>query len=325
MNWSIFTEDWRLKLLALGLAVLMLGAVAFSQNPPTSGTATVALTYANIPANLILVNPPSTVTVTYTGVADVIKKVTPDNLLATVDLSKAKPGTNVQMNVAARSTLGNEVTASANPITVTIDTYAQNVPLQVQVNARAAGGWSITKQIAECPSSPCTVHFSGPSSWTTNLTASVTYPGGVNLGSIDSPNQRIDLQNINGRLDLTTSRTEPPAALDITTASIHIEAVPGSNSSTVTLLDGGWSHGPAPGYRVTEIDVSPNPIVVTGDPTVLGRLRNITLPALDLTGRTSTVTFQVAIPYPDGVSGTVANAQVKYVISPTPQVSPTPT
>lgn len=324
MSWSIVTADWRLKLLALGLAVLMLGAVAFSQNPPTSGTSTVPLTYANIPSNLILINPPPSVTVTYTGVADVIKNVSSSNLLAIVDVAKAKPGSNVQLNVAARSTLGNEVSASAPPITVPIiDTYAQNVPLQVQVNARPAGGWSITKQVAECPNSPCIVHFSGPASWTKNLTASVTYPGGVNLGSIDSPNQQINLQNINGHLDLTTSKTEPPASLDITLASIHIEAVPGSNSSTVTLLDGGWNHGPAPGYRVTEIDVSPNPIVVTGDPTALGRLRNITLPALDLTGRTSTVTFQVAIPYPDGVSGTVANAQVKYVISPIPQVSPT--
>ena len=33
MSWV--TESWRLKLLAIGLSVLMLGAVAFAQNPPT--------------------------------------------------------------------------------------------------------------------------------------------------------------------------------------------------------------------------------------------------------------------------------------------------
>lgn len=324
MNWSIVTEDWRLKLLALGLAVLMLTAVAFSQNPPTSGTATVGLTYANIPSNLILVNPPTSVTVTYIGVADVIKSVNSNNLLATVDVSKAKPGTNV-LNVVAKSTLGREVSASAPPVNVAIDTYAQNVPLQVQVNARAAAGWSITKQISECPSSPCVVHFSGPSSWTKNLSAYVSYTGQVNLSSIDSPNQPILLQNIaSQRLDLTPCKTDPCATLDITLASIHIEAVPGSNSSSVTLLAGGWTRGPAPGYRVTEIDITPNPVVVTGDPTTLGRLRNITLPPVDLSGRTSTTTFQVAIPYPDGVTGSVANASIKYVIAPNPNVSPAP-
>lgn len=323
MSWSIVTQNWRLKLLALGLAVLMLAAVAFSQNPPTSGTATVGLTYANIPSNLILVNPPSTVTVTYTAVADVIKNVNANNLLATVDVSKAKPGTN-SLNVVAKSTIGNEVSASAAPINVTIDTYAQNVPLQVQVNARAAPGWSITKQISECPGSPCVVHFSGPTSWTKNLTAFVSYPGQVGLGSIDSPNQPIVLQNVNGRLDLTTCKTDPCAALDNTLASIHIEAVPGSNSSTITLLDAPPSHGPAAGYRITEIDITPNTVVVTGDPAALGRLRNITLPPVDLTGRTSTATFQVAIPYPDGVTGNVANASIKYVIAPNPNVSPSP-
>ena len=43
MSWGLITDDWRIKLLALGLAVLMLGAVAFSQNPPTTGNLTVGL------------------------------------------------------------------------------------------------------------------------------------------------------------------------------------------------------------------------------------------------------------------------------------------
>jgi len=48
MSW--ITEDWRLKLLALGLAVVMLGAVAFSQNPPTIKTLSVPLNY-RLPPN----------------------------------------------------------------------------------------------------------------------------------------------------------------------------------------------------------------------------------------------------------------------------------
>ena len=47
MSWV--TESWRLKLLAIGLSVLMLGAVAFAQNPPTFKTLTVSITYAPIP------------------------------------------------------------------------------------------------------------------------------------------------------------------------------------------------------------------------------------------------------------------------------------
>lgn len=324
MNWGIVTQDWRLKLAALGLAILMLGAVAFSQNPPTTGSVTIPLTY-DIPPTLILINPPSTVTVTYSGPADVVKNVKASNLQATVDVTHAKPGTNVQLNVVARSTINELIVQNPPPINVTIDTYAQNVPLQVQVSASAAAGWSISKQVAECPGTPCVVHFNGPTSWTKNLTAFAAYPGRVNLSSIDSPNQPIQLQNLDGSLNLSPCRTEPCATLDTGFASIHIEAVPGSNSSTVTLLDSPPSHPPANGYRITAVTITPNTVVITGDPSTLGRIRTITLTAVDLTGRTSDWTVLVAIPYPDGVSGSVANASVKYSISPNPNVSPSPT
>jgi len=60
---NLITDDWRLKLLAIGLAVLMLGAVAFSQNPPTTKSFTVPISY-QVGADLVLINPPFTTTVT---------------------------------------------------------------------------------------------------------------------------------------------------------------------------------------------------------------------------------------------------------------------
>lgn len=324
MSWGLITEDWRLKLLALGLAVLMLGAVAFSQNPPTTGSKQVPLAYVNIPPNLILISPPSQTTLSYFGVADVIKNVKVENLSATVDVSHAKPGSRVALNVKGSSTIGDLRVQNPSPINVDIDNYTINRPIQVQVSARAGTGWSITKTAAQCPGTPCTVNFSGPESWTKNMTAVVTYPTPVNVGTTDSPNQRIQLFNSNGGVDLAC-RTDPCATLDPLTANIHIEAVAGSNSSTVPLLDAPPSHGPANGYRVTAIDISPNTVIISGDPTALGRIRSITLPAVDLSGRTSTYTAQVSIPYPADVTGNVAIASVKYTIAPNPNVtSPSP-
>lgn len=325
MSWRIITDDWRLKLLAVGLAVLMLGAVAFSQNPPTTGSQTIQLGYVNVPGNLIVLNPPSSVPVTYTGTADEIQKAKNCSCFtATVDVSHARPGANVQLDIAAKSTIADLNVQNPFPITVTIDTYVQGKDLPVQVSAHAAAGWSITKTAAACPNTPCVVHFSGPASWLKNMSATVTYPSAVNLGSIDSPNQPVQLTNTNGLVDLTTCRTDPCAALDTLTASIHIEAVQGSNSSTVALLDSPPSHPPANGYRITAITITPNIVTITGDPTTIGRVRNITLPAIDLTGRTSDATFPIPIPYPDGVSGSVSTAVIKYSISPNPAVSPTP-
>jgi hypothetical protein len=227
--------------------------------------------------------------------------------------------------VVARSTITDLSVQNPPPINVAIDQYVQGKDLPVQVSARAAPGWSITKTAASCPNTPCVVRFSGPSTWLKNMTATVTYPAVVNLSSIDSPNQPIQLTNSNGLVDLNTCRTEPCATLDTLSASIHVEAVPGSNFSSIVLLDSPPSHPPANGYRVTAVTITPNTVTITGDPTTIGKYRSLTLPALDLTGRTTDASFQVAIPYPDGVSGSVATAMIKYSISPNPAVSPTPT
>lgn len=325
MSWRIVTDDWRLKLLAVGLAVLMLGAVAFSQNPPTTDSKTVQLGYGTVPSNLILLNPPPSTTVIYSGTADDIQRAkTCSCFTATVDMSHAKVGSNI-LPVVASSTIKDLNITNPAPIQVSIDQYVQNKDVQVQVSAHAAAGWSITKTASSCPNTPCVVHFSGPAGWLKNMSATVTYPGAVNLSSIDFPNQTVQLTNINGLVDLNTCRTQPCATLDTLTASIHVEAIPGSNSSTIVLLDSPPSHGPANGYRITAVTITPNTVTITGDPTTIGRFRSITLPAVDLTGKTSDYTTQISIPYPDGVSGPVATATIKYSISPNPAVSPTPT
>jgi len=313
---SLITDDWRLKLLAVGLAVLMLGAVAFSQNPPTSNSKTVGLSYQLAP-NLVLINPPASTTVTYTGLSDVIGRVTASNLTATVD-APTHPGAAVKLNVTATSTILNVKVQNPAPIVVTVENlFVKDLP--VSVIARPAAGFSITKAIPN----PAVVHFSGPESWETNLTASVTFPGTVSVtGSIDSPNQTVQLQNSNGLLNLTLVRTLPVASLDVSAVSIHIEAAAGSTSSTVPLVDAPYINSPAPGYHVVGITITPGTVVITGDAAALGRIQRIYLTAIDLSGKTSNYTAQVQIPYPANVNGTVQIATIVYQIAADPAVSP---
>jgi hypothetical protein len=330
VSWTLITEDWRVKLLALGLAFVMLGAVALSQNPPTSGTVKVPVTYS-VGANVVLINPPASVPVTYNGLADVIKNVSASNLVANVDATHVKPGPAVKVSVVAKSTITTGIVNIVQPAPINVKVDARTgVDLPVAVVAQPLPGWSIdsTKTYASCPGAqkpnPCTVHFDGPASWEKGLVAYVTYPNAVGLTKIEAPSYPILLRNDNGVLDLGDIPTTPTSGLDIATASMHIEAVAGSTSVTVPLLAGQWSHGPAPGYRVSDDPVSPNPVVVSGDPVTLGRIHNIQLPPVDLTGKTSDATFQVQITYPPGTSGTVQTATVKYVIVPNPGVSPSP-
>ncbi len=322
MSWGLVTHEWRFKLLAVGLAVLMLGAVAFSQNPLTHEALSVPLVYIKEPASIILINPPGNQTVNISGLADAISAASSRNVIATVDLSRAQAGPAVRMNISVSAPPGVSV-QSLPPITLNIDTR-QGKDVPVTVNARPAAGWTITRHDAICgaQSSSCTVHFDGPASWQTNLQAFVDFPGQVNVSSIDSSNWQVRLQNSNGPIDLSSCRTTPCAALDTTTVAVHITAVPGLTSTTVALVDAAPSHPPASGYRITNVTITPNTVIISGDPVALGKIRNIMLSALDLSGRTSDATFQVQITYPAGINSDTQVATIKYSISPNPAVSP---
>jgi len=320
---TLITNEWRLKLLAFALAVLMLGAVAFSQNPPTTRSITVGLNYV-VEDGLILINPPLKTTVVYSGLADVIARVDSSNLVATVNATNVDPGPAVKLNINVQATDRRVAVAQPAPIVVNIDAL-QVKELPVQVGVRAASGWSVTKAIARCPGSPtpdpCKARFSGPASWENNLTATATLPGLVNVNTVDSPNQKIQLGNSSGALDLATVPTRPIAFLDVTSVNLHVEATPGVTSSTVPLVDAQPSHGPAPGYRITGVTITPLTTVITGDQTALTRLRFITLPAIDLSGATSDFTTSVPVNYPGGVTGSVENATIKYTIARNPNVA----
>jgi YbbR domain-containing protein len=328
---SWITESWRLKLLALGLSVLMLGAVAFAQNPPTSKTLTVPIVYqGTIPSSLVLINPPTKTSARVTGLADTLTTVSASNVTASFDLSKATAGPSVKVNLIVKPTiLGVTV---ENPIVPTILHIDRLVSIKLTVVARTprvTPGWQVTKSVTSCAGvSPCIVTFTGPQSWEadpqsgkTNLTAYSDFPSLVENGSQDVGNIPIVLVQNGSNLDLTTF-TVPQISLDVTSVTLHIEAKTGTSSRQVVLIDSLPSHYPPTGYRLTSVTINPITVVISGPPDVLGKITTLSLPALDLSGHTSDVIFRVTIPYPNGVTGSVLVARVTCSISANPSTQP---
>ena len=111
--------DWKLKLLALGLAAVLLFAVAYSQYPIQTVTVDAKINYNNAPPVGLVVNgPPATTRVTISGLGSDVRSaiVTVD-----VDLSKLKEGTAVAVTPVAH-VLGQGVSVGAvTPITLKAD------------------------------------------------------------------------------------------------------------------------------------------------------------------------------------------------------------
>jgi YbbR domain-containing protein len=193
------------------------------------------------------------------------------------------------------------------------------------VNTHAASGWTVDKAIALCPPnpSPCKVHFSGPASWESGISAVVNYTPAVNFNSQDSQNWPVVLSNNNGAVKLSQA-TYPPLSLDFYNVAVHVEAHQGSTFKTIALVASSPSQPPPPQYHITGVTISPSTVNISGDPAVLGNIQFITLPAIDLSGARSTTKVTVTITYPDNVTGTVATASITYTIQPNATPTPSP-
>jgi hypothetical protein len=325
VNLSLLTEDWRLKLLALGLAVLMLGAVAFSQNPPKEVVLKDVSIGYTVGPDIVVIDPPTKTNVTVKGLADALLTVNSRNVAASFDLTKVTPGPNTHVNLVVRPLIANvTVVNPVVPYVLNIDSLkAVSLAVDVRLTARPVPGWAWTKKEAQCPNSPCKVVFTGPASWETNLLAYADFTNPVSQDLQIVPAIAVVLFQNGQPLDLTKN-TVPALSVDPSTVQVRVEAKPGTSSRQVVLVDAQPTRGPAAGYRITDVKIEPVTVVISGPPDTLTTITMITLPAVDLGGATSNKTFQIPVPYQNGVTGPVAVARVTYTISPNPAASPPP-
>jgi hypothetical protein len=320
---NLITDDWRLKLLAVGLAILMLGAVAFSQNPPETRTFNVPLSYTVGP-DLVIIDAPTKTPVTVNGLADLVGSMTVDRIQAHVDATHISPGPDVKLYVVATSLVQGVSAAQPPPFTANVDGLSIDT-LTVQPVDHAFPGWEVTKSEALCPASPCIVHFSGPASWEVNLKAVATYSSPIDNSTYDVPTWPVTLQQGSTTLDPAKfTLNQPVSGLDISTVSLHIEARTGTTSSSVALVDSAPIHPPPAGYHVTGVVIAPVTVVLTGPADKLALVQYLSLPPVDLSSSTTNSSFSVQIPFPTGMSGSVAVAKLTYLISANPVVSPSP-
>lgn len=321
MSWIV--NDWRLKLLSLGLATALLVAVAWSQYPVTTQTFDAQINYNAAPSGLTVITPPATTKVTLSGLAADLRATV---VTADADLSKIKKGEAVTLTPNVRP-IGSRVTVQTiRPLTLRVDDLITR-QLDVTVDATFVEGWQPTKTQAICGNAlqPCQVVVSGPASILNGLTAYVTVANPINSTSRDQLASIVKFRQNAAVVDLAKIASIPAIGWAPQTLTAHVEAKQGTETVQVALVDAQPTAPPPAGYHVTAVSIIPQLITITGSPDILANLTFITLGAVSLAGLTSDHTFRVQIPSPDPslqMSATVAT--VTYSIARNPAVSPSP-
>src|SRR5919198_431563 len=147
MRWLV--ANWRLKLLAVVLALALLMAVAFSEDPPTASTVKVGVTYSNVPQNLVVMNPPTSVPVNVVGLSDNVKRFSQTSVGAVIDLSKAREGANQSFTARVNANPdGVSIQQTEIPVQLDLEPLAtKQLPVEVRVtNVNAGQGISVVPE-----------------------------------------------------------------------------------------------------------------------------------------------------------------------------------
>jgi YbbR domain-containing protein len=310
------------------LALGLLGAVAFQQNPIKPQGFNVPIHYDNLDRDLILLDPPQRQAVTLVGTQDSLAAVNDGSVFWRVDLTHAGRG---QHQFGGRIVVpGNSGLTAVDGTTsfgLSIDDKVTDRAIPIIVRVSPAPGWQITGQKVDPP----TVKVTAPASLVGDPSSSDALQAVVNVGdnfegTTSIPNLSISFVKSGKTVGPPLPRTIPASAFTPTFATASVDAVK-PNVTRETTLTETPTGTPAPGYRVSAVTISPLFVKVTGPASAVNNLDTLDLGAIDVSGRSGTfsVRIQIGGVLPQGVTSDTPAATVTITISQNPAVKPSPT
>lgn len=320
MGWLF--ANWRLKLLALVLTLALLGAVAFSQNPPEVTSVPVKVAYQPDPASkgLVLTEFKKTVDVPVLGLADAIAQYRSSAAGVVVDLSGARPGRD-QVYYARPIAQATGVTfpTTSIPVTLTIERLrTQTLDIEVRTPNKLPG-IEVRSAEAICGNGamPCQVTVTGPASLLEGLKAYINYDAQISQAqTFSSPSQRILFEK-NGRpLDLSKLDYDPAPSWTPSVATVRIEVQGGTATKTVAItytLTGTQ----ACGYTISSVSFSPGQTVnVSGPVEAVAKVQSVSIDPISIAGLNQNLTVTRSVNLPDpSLQATPSQVRVVVVVS----------
>jgi len=303
-------NNWPYKLLALAIAIVLRVQIGNAANPQATNKITVPINInaGDVPSNLVETYHTPFVTITYSGPETDIEGLSASDIQATVNLSRARPGSN-----------------AALPIVVTLPVELRDKVQRLSMTPSGAAVFLDDKQHmvmsvhAEPPTAPigyvyepaqlypATASVDGPESAMKNVSQLVVFGTGDSLAS------PADLNDV-GRIVAVDSRYSQIDGVTVTPAQarviIPIRKIGAMKSLMISPLVSG-----APRYplRVDKIDVEPEMVVVSGPAPLLAQTSVALTVPIDLTNQSATFRQSVKLDLPSGLSA-VQNPSVEVTV-----------
>jgi len=319
---AILSRNWRLKLLALGLAVFAWTVVVYAGNPPDSRTVTVPVPQdaSSLSGKFVLASKIPDLAVRVQGTKDHVDQFDPSDLQVIVDYRSIQSPGRQQIPVTIVNN-DRDVDLDNPPSSVSADVDvidSRTVPVSIVLKPGPPRGYTVVGQAV----TPAQLTVDGPAHQLGGVQARV---------EVDLTNRKIPLDQTltvkfvgpDGQPE-TNLGVSPP---DTTTVTVHIDirsAVITRVSAVAPILPTGLV---APGHYLTGITQDPLTVVLTGPEDLLNGLDSVTttpLAQLSLTGDTDET---VRLVLPAGVTADHATVTVHVRIAgipPPPTSTPAP-
>jgi len=277
-------ENTAFRLLALFLAIVLWIYVTHQRNPVLEQAARVSLEQQGLPANMIIRDMPSAVTVYYRSSMGRLALVSAAEFEARVNLAGSGAGTH-SLPVRVQAPAGVEVVrVSPERVTVTLDRITEkNVPVTVNVLGTPAPGYKRLEPVV----TPPVVNVKGPLQLLKEINRVAV---SVDIGGTSTGVEQV--------LPVSTGVKNVELHPDTVKVTVPVEPLP----SRAVMVEPRVKGTPAEGFRVKSVTVEPDTVQVTGVEELLDGLETLRTEPLDISGAGGDITGKVEVILPEQVS-----------------------
>ncbi len=315
---GLLAGTFRLKLIALGVALGMWVAVVYVPNPPEIRTVDVPVTTSLLRANLVLLHPVGRLPVKVAGLAaNVASRRVGQQLTASLDLHAIRRAGVYNLPVRVVNTDPNVAIWSHPPrVTVVVDQLAEvHLPVHVTVTHSPPPGYVFDG--AKTSTSPAAATVSGPA----------TLLGGLSA-SINADLSKLRATTTESLAVILTRDGRPAKGFTVVPTFVSVQLVIASRTTPRTVAVTLGTIGPPPtGYQIVSVQYAPLTVIATGTPAALNGLTGLVTGSLSLAGATGTFTETVRLVIPTDISVSRQLVSVTFTLKkiPIPKATRTPT